>query len=603
MGKKRQAYQRSLREIPSLKELMITSEALYGDKEAFQIKSEKGGPYRTITYRQWRRDVEALGTQLMEALPEGAKIAIIGDNCYQWVCAYFAIVNANFVAVPLDKELTEEEIRHLLETADCRGAFYTSKYKGYFTDPHLALKVRLDFYQPLPQEYPLSQEYEVMREQPEPLGEEKSFYQMVALGEEEIRQGNRRFIDWKVDPERLSVILFTSGTTGTAKGVMLCHRNIASNIYAASRLIKMYPQDSCLSILPIHHTLESTIGIMYMLYNGACIAFCEGLRYVSKNMEECRPTAVLLVPLIMETIYKRIWKQAEKTGKAALLKKSIRLSNHLRGYHINASRVIFRSVHEKLGGRLRMVVTGAASSDPRVCRGFMDFGITVIHGYGLTECAPLVSGCPDDSRDNYKKAGSVGPVISGGELKILKPDQDGIGEILYRGPNVMLGYFGQEEMTRQVLDEKGWFHTGDLGFLDPEGWLYLTGREKNVIVTKTGKNIYPEELEMVLNRDPYIEESLVYGRQEEEDTVVSAMVRPDYEAISEDFGQDVSQEDIQKLLKERIKELNMSLAVYKRIRDVTIRREDFVKTTTKKIRRFENLKEEEGQAKAEGEIG
>jgi long-chain acyl-CoA synthetase len=387
----------------------------------------------------------------------------------------------------------------------------------------------------------------------------------------------------------MKAILFTSGTTDAAKGVMLSHSNLVSCVMDTCRIVEITPEDRTLSILPIHHTFESTMGLHLVLYRGGSIAFFEGLKYINRNLEEAQATVLIGVPLIFESIYDKIWKQAEKTGKAGMLRKAIRLNKTLKAVGINASRKLFKSIHEKFGGKLRMMVCGAAAVDPNVLRGFEDFGIRMLQGYGLTECSPLVAGTPDYS-NNYKKAGSVGPSVPSGEIKIIDKDEDGIGEIIFKGPNVMLGYYNMPDKTAEVLKD-GWFYTGDLGFLDNEGWLYITGRKKNVIVTKTGKNIYPEEVEYYINKNKYIRESLVHESFDEEndDTQVSAQIRPDYDVIYEEFGESFGEEEVRSLIKKVISEINEKLPIYKRVRNIAVRRDEFIKTTTKKIQRHKNI--------------
>jgi len=354
----------------------------------------------------------------------------------------------------------------------------------------------------------------------------------------------------------MKILLFTSGTTDAAKGVMLSHRNIVSNIMDTCKIAYITPEDRTLSILPIHHTFESTMGMLLICYRGASAAFYEGLKYVNKNLVEAQATVLIGVPLIFESIYDKIWKQAEKSGKAKVLRQAINLNRILKSMGIDSSKKLFKSIHEKFGGKLRLLITGAAGIDPNVLRGFEDFGFKMMQGYGLTECSPLVSGAPDFC-NRYKKAGSVGPSVASGEIRIEDKDEDGIGEIVFKGPNVMLGYYRMPERTKEVLKD-GWFYTGDLGFLDEEGWLYITGRKKNVIVTKTGKNIYPEEVEYYINTNKYIQESLVHGVFDEqtEDTLVSAQVRPDYDVIYEEFGNGFGDEEVHSLIKRVIADIN-----------------------------------------------
>jgi long-chain acyl-CoA synthetase len=387
------------------------------------------------------------------------------------------------------------------------------------------------------------------------------------------------------------MLLFTSGTTGNARGVMLSHRNIATNIMDICKIVKVYPKDRALSILPIHHTFESTVGIGTVLFSGASTAFYEGLKYVSKNFKEAKASVLVAVPLIVESMYRKILKEAARTKRTKVLNFGIKLNKTFEAMGVDLKKRIFSSVYKQFGGNLRMVVSGAAAVDPKVIRGFEDLGIKMLQGYGLTECSPLVSGTPD-FENTYKKAGSVGTVVSSGDLRIIDKDKEGIGEIIYKGPSVMLGYYKDEEATNEAIQD-GWFHTGDLGFMDGSGWLYITGRKKNVIVTKTGKNIYPEEIEAYFQNSKYIGEILIYGTQDgdapDADTIVAAQIRPNMEVINKELGDDVEDEAVYDLIKKTVSGMNMELPNYKRIRNMAVRKEEFEKTTTKKIKRHKNI--------------
>lgn len=579
-----EAYQyHSVREIVTLKQMIEESAGLFADRPAFLVKKEKGAPYSEIKYKQLAHDIDALGTKLLDMGLAGEKIAVIGQNCYEWVVTYYAVANGTGIIVPLDKELSEEEIHTLLKIADCKAVFFTKEYGKYVENYDIPFKIEMKVYGDR------TDETEALPERQD--GEPLCWEHLVSEGEKLLTQGNDKFTNAKIDPDAMSILLFTSGTTEAAKGVMISHRNIASNVMATCKIAYVTPEDRTLSILPIHHTFESTMGMSLVLYRGASTAFGEGLRYVVKNMCESQVTVLIGVPLIFESMYEKIWKQAEKSGQAAILKKGIKLNRTLSAMGIHAHKRIFKSIYEKFGGRLRLLITGAAGIDPKVFRGFEDLGFTMMQGYGLTECAPLVAAAPDFT-NRYKKAGSIGPVIPGGEMCIDEPDADGIGEILYKGENVMLGYYKMPEKTAEALKD-GWFHTGDLGFLDPDGWLYITGRRKNVIVTKTGKNIYPEEVEMYLDRSRYIQESLVYGLEQDDDTLVSAQIRPAYDIIFEELGEDYRGKDekIYALIKEAVQDVNEKLPIYKRVRNFTVRTDEFVKTTTQKIKRFKNLEQ------------
>ncbi len=560
----------SVRQTMTLKDMWLTGVELYGDKPAFCVKEERGGAYRDVTYEQALEDINAVGTYLLEHGLKGEKIAVMGSNCYQWMVAYFAVTLGAGVVVPLDKEATQGEIHNLLKKAQCKALFYTDDWESKVEDAPVEHLYRMNVYE-----------------------EENDSYlpnhirNMIVRGKISMEDGDRSFLDLVVDPHEEASILFTSGTTGNPKGVMLSNRNITHVLEATSKIVKLRDDDKALSILPIHHTFESTIGIMVVLFQGGAIAFFEGLKYVLKNIQESKASILVGVPLIVESIYDKIWKQAEKTGKAGMLRKAIKLNRTLTDLGIDKRRTIFKSVYKNFGGNLRLIICGAAALQPTTVRGFMDLGFDLSQGYGLTETAPLLTGVPDfEMAAAYMKAGSCGPVIPGGEMQIINPDESGIGEIIYRGDNVMLGYYEMEEETADVIKD-GWFHTGDLGFVDESGWLYITGRSKNVIVTKTGKNIYPEELEALVNSLDGVKDSLVYGREEDggQDIIVAVQIIPDRDELP--VG--ISPEELDQKFREEISNLNMDLPSYKRIRNIVIREEDFVRTTTKKIKRQDNL--------------
>lgn len=557
------------RNVTDLKDMLNQSVSLYGKNPAFLQKVEKAGDYKEINYLKFMSDMNSLGTKLLDMGLKGQNIAIIGPNCYHFVLAYYAIVCGVGVAVPLDKELSPHEINNLIKQADCKAIFYTEDFKD-----------SIDF-------SIVDHKFE-MKQYPK---ETCDMDILIRSGKSLINDGDTTFVTSKIDPNSMCAILFTSGTTGNAKGVMINHHNIVSNIMDICRIVKVYPEDRSLSLLPIHHTFESTIGISTMLYAGGSVAFYEGLKYVSKNFKEAKATILVAVPLIVESIYNKIHKEAAKQKKTKILEFGINLNKTLKAVGIDLKKQLFKSVYKQFGGRLRLVVVGAAAMDPNVVRGFEDLGIRMVQGYGLTECSPLVTGTPD-FENTYRKAGSVGPVVISGELKIINKDDEDIGEIIYKGPNVMLGYYNNKEETQKVLKD-GWFHTGDLGFVDDKGWLYITGRSKNVIVTKTGKNIYPEEIEAFFLGSKYIQEILVYGATDEDvpdsDTIVAAQIRPNLEVIHEEYGKDYSDEQISALIKKTVSAMNMELPNYKRVRNMMIREDEFEKTTTKKIKRHQNV--------------
>ncbi len=576
-----------VREITDLKDLINSSTKIYGTKTAYMAKKEKGGEYFDISYNKLKADIDALGTTLIDMGLEDEKIAIIGTNSYQWVVAYFAAVNGVGTVVPLDKELKKDEIDNLIKRAGCKAVFYSEEYKQTFEEIDVEHKFLINGY-----------------ENDEDEGIENTLKFLVKEGYHLIETGNLSYIEKEIDPEVMKIILFTSGTTGVAKGVMLSHKNIVATILGISGLIRLREDDRALSLLPIHHTFESTITIMAFLYQGVSTAFYEGLKYVLKNIQESKATCFVGVPLIVESLYNRIWAQAKKTKKDKALKVAIKAHKAALSVGIDKRKTIFKSIYNNFGGEFRAVFSGAAALNPSTLRGFMDLGFVVLQGYGLTECAPVVTGTPM-WENIYGHAGSCGKVITGGELRIDNPDEHGIGEICYKGDNVMLGYYEMPEETDKVIKD-GWFFTGDLGFVDEDGWLYITGRQKNVIVTRTGKNIYPEELETIVNKVEYVSESMVYAMEEGiNDTEVWAQIYPDYEKIKEELEIDIFEENISSLVKDgrkreifkmldqSIKDVNENLAVYKRIKNIVVRENDFVRTTTKKIKRKESIKEYE----------
>ncbi len=383
----------------------------------------------------------------------------------------------------------------------------------------------------------------------------------------------------------MNILLFTSATTDKSKAVMLSHNNLCKNLHSHEFNDKYHTNGYLPVSTSSHHTYENTCGFLCPIYRGASVAFCEGLRHIPKNLQESKATVMLGVPLIFEAIYRRIWDQAAKSGLDKKLKTGIRISNILRTFGIDITKKLFAAVHNNFGGNLRLFISGAAGIDPKVAKGFRELGLFFIQGYGLTECSPIVALNRDvDFRDD-----SAGLPLPGLDVRIDSPNAEGIGEIIVKGESVMLGYYENEEATAKVLKE-GWFYTGDLGYIDNEKFVYITGRKKNVIVTKNGKNIYPEEIETLLGRSPYILESLVYGKVEEgsNENVVAATIVPNVEAIKEaNEGREPSSDEIYSFVQKEVKAINKGLVTYKYIKEFNIRMEEFAKTTSKKIKRYQ----------------
>ncbi len=591
-----------IREIDSLKDMLDTSVELFRDNPAYWIKHKRGGEYLPITYDLLKHDVDALGTRILSMGLLEKPVAIMGVNSYEWIATYIAVVNGGGVVVPIDKELTTPEIENLLKAGGCETIFCTTgevkKLKGIDVIKTLGV---MEFYgdRISKTEAPVTGISDISKYGDAVPGAKTYIWRdLLAEGEKMVASGDRSHIDMKIDPDKMIAILFTSGTTGVPKGVMLSHRNIARNIMDICRICEVLETDKTLSLLPIHHTYECNLGCLLVLYRGASTAFCEGMKYISQNMKEAQNTFIIVVPRVLEMIYGKMRKEIRKQGKEKVFNLAMKVNHRLRGVGLDMSRRLFKQILDQLGGKLRVVITGAAAIQPEVFRAFEDFGVTVLQGYGMTECAPLISGTPMSApKERYRKAGSVGATVEQGEVKIVDPDESGIGEVMFRGPNVMLGYYNMPEETAATIEEDGFMHTGDLGFMDHEGWIYLTGRKKNVIVTRTGENVYPEEIEEIINANPVVEECMVFPYKVDGEETVAVQILPDMEHVREKLGmgddagiaEDPPFETIQEMMQELIKDINQGLAVYKRIRSVFVRREDFVRTTTRKIKRQENM--------------
>ena len=542
-------------QIRDLRDMLWQSVEKHGDKALFL--SKKDGVYVPTSYNTYGENVTALGEALLGRGLGGKRIGVIGENRYEWCLTYMATVCGVGVIVPLDKELPEIEILQLVETAELDAIFYSPQKKDAVEKAPIANKFNMETDLPA----------------------------LLEEGRARIAAGSTAFRDAEIDPEAMQILLFTSGTTSQAKAVMLCHRNIAVNLMAMCSMLYIDPSDVFLSVLPLHHTYECTCGFLCQVYRGTTVAFAEGLRYITKNMAESKTTVMLGVPLLLETMYNKVWKQAEKSGRANKLRMGIKISRALLKVGIDKRRTLFKDIHAALGGNLRLLIAGAAAIDPQVAAGLRDFGIEAVQGYGLTECAPIAA----LNRDcNYRDA-AAGLPLPGVDIRIDSPDHDGIGEIVIRGQNVMLGYYNNPAATEEVLRD-GWFYSGDYGYIDKDGFVYITGRKKNVIVTKNGKNIFPEEIETYLNRAPIVAESMVYGEKTaDDDSVICVQVLPDTEAANTILGEGYTKEALQKAVEAAVKEVNDRLAGYKRVSRVVLREDAFEKTTTKKIKRFAEM--------------
>lgn len=558
-----------VRKISDLRDMLISSSELFGDKAAFLHKPKGTDKYIPISYKQYKSDVDAFGTALISLGLMGKRIALISETRYEWVTAYLSTVNGVGVTVPLDKELPADEIRSLFTRSESTAVIFSNSTK----EKVLAAAQGVDSLKIL-----------INMDDEEPDSKILSFSTLLKNGHELVDTGDRSFLDAEIDVEAMSMLLFTSGTTEQSKAVMLSHQNVAANLMAMCSMLYIGPDDIFLSILPIHHTYECTCGFLCQMYRGTTVAFCEGLRHIQKNLKECHATVMLGVPLIFEAMYKRIWDQVAKNPDTMKkLKFAIKLNNFLKVFKIDLSKKLFAALHDNFGGNLRLFISGAAGIDPNIAKGFRDLGISLVQGYGLTECAPIAA----LNRDVDFKDDAAGLPLPGLTMEVVDKNSDGIGEVRVKGPNVMLGYYKNEEATRAVLKD-GWFYTGDLGFMDEDGFVHLTGRKKNVIVTKNGKNIFPEEIETLLNRSPYVLESMVVGKESKDagELTVHAVIVPNQENVAAELGENAPEEKVQSLFDNVIKEVNHQLVLYKYIKSFTLRETEFVKTTTKKVKRY-----------------
>lgn len=566
------------RPITDIKHMLETGAELYGDNVAFMQKDNNNDPYRKILFREALADVNGLGTALIAKGLKDKRIAVIGDNCYQWATSYLAAVCGTGVVVPLDKELSADELKQLVIRADVECVIFQSKFEDMFkkmmADGDTGLRMLVNF------------------TSEENTDDVYSWAQLKEEGKKLIEEGNREFVDAEIDNEAMSIILFTSGTTGKSKGVMLCHKNIAADLMISPTVFKVYPDDIFFSVLPLHHTYECTCSFLMPLYKGAAIAYCQGLKYITKNLAEAKPTMFLGVPAIFEKLYSTIWKNVKKQGKEDLLKKVIKINRKTKKVGIDIGKIFFKQITSVFGGRMRCLICGGAAISPEVLDGIRDFGILALQGYGLTECAPMGALNPDTAPNSA----SIGVRFPGADLKVVDINEEGIGEICVYGDNIMLGYMDMPEETAAVIDSEGWFHTGDMGYMDDRGYAYITGRKKNVIITKNGKNVYPEELEYQLSLVPFVEESFVFEGEStgDKDTTIVASIKLDGEAVEEVLGAEYTEEQVKELIWKEVDKINADAPFYRTIKKVIIRKSDFIKSSSKKLIRFaeDNKKED-----------
>lgn len=582
-------------EVTNFKDMLYNSAENFKSRTAFKLKDENG-KIVSITYEEFKNDVVYLGTDLIKRGFLNKKIAVIGKNSYKWCVSYLAASIVGIV-VPIDKELHSDDVINFMNVSETACILGDSKNLSSVIDDIDKLNhketvfISFDRIDISVFDNNEKNDSNIFNRAGLKISDNILYFDNIKIiGKDSYINGFHDFDNIKIDPDELRILLFTSGTTGNAKGVCLSQRNICSNILSTYGIVKVKRSDLFFSVLPLHHTYECTLGFLLPIYSGASIAHCEGLRYIAKNMAEFHPSVILCVPLLLEKLHKNIVRNMNKSLPEKYRKEN-QDENPFDNLPLIMKKIVKTKVKNTLGGRLRVFIVGAASANPAILSDFRKLKLNTLQGYGLTECSPLVAG----NTDFFQKDDSAGLPIPNVEYKIDSPNKDGIGEIIVKGPNVMLGYYNNPEATANSIKD-GWFYTGDLGKIDENGYLYITGRCKSVIVTKNGKNIYPEEVEYYLNDNPLISEALVQGIQDDynDETYVKAQIYPNLEAISEYLKSSVpTKQEIKKIISDVVSNVNSKLPNYKHIKGFIIRDKEFEKTTTQKVKRYgENMKYE-----------
>jgi len=562
----------------TVKEFFMLSAEKYANESCILEKPNHKEPYKVTTYKEFKDDVISLGTALTNKLGlKDKRVVIIGETQYGWYVSYMSMLCGVGIAVPADRELPLNELENVIKRSRASAIIYSQKKAD---DVKKLKEKNLDI------EYYIEMKSDKALE-----GKDVGLEFLISEGKRMVQSGDNSFEKIEIEPDEFKVLIFTSGTTSNSKGVMLSNRNLAENINAVTAYVRLYPSDRLFSVLPLHHCYESTIGFLYPMSQGASVAVCEGLRYIVPNIQEAHPTAILTVPLLAENLHKKINEKIVKGGKAGMVSAMITVTNLLKNAGIDIKRKVFKEIYDNLGGKLRIIVSAAAPIEKATGEWLENIGITFLQGYGLTETAPISALTPDYATN----IGSCGKPIIQADIKINEPNENGEGEVFIKTPTLMLGYYEDEEETKKAIDEDGYFHSGDIGYMDENGYIYLTGRSKNVIVTQNGKNIYPEEIEGMLDKVDEIKESLVYGKKaeanskkDEKELIITARVIPDYDKIKELHG-DLSEEEIKDIIWKKIKEVNKKLTSYKAIKDMEIKEGEFEKTSTMKIKRYKEL--------------
>lgn len=562
-----------VQEFKDIKELIYNSAKTYANNIAFVVKHQEGKnkTYENITYKMLLEQINALGTKLYSMGLKNKRIAILGRNRYEWTLGHLTSLLGGITSVPLDKDLQVDELENSLIRSKADAIYFDEKYIEKIEEIKNRNNTNV-------------KEYICMSK----IAGYDDIHTLKEEGQKLLEEGNKEYISAKIDENAMNILLFTSGTTSKSKAVMLSQKNIASNVYAMQRVEDIRSTDSNLAFLPMHHIFGSTCLIV-MLASGVRTSFPDGLRYVAQNLKEYEVSLFVGVPLLVEAIYNKVVKEIDKQGKTKLIKNAIRVSNFLLKLHIDIRRKLFKPIIDQLGGKMRFVISGGAPLDPKIQKGFIDLGINVAQGYGLTETSPVIA-----AENMYKsRIGSIGVPMENVTVEIVNKDDNGIGELRAKGPNVMLGYYENDEETNKVLKD-GWFYTGDLGYIDKDGFIFITGRQKNMIVLKNGKKIFPEEIETLVNRIDLVEECMVFGMPDEvdkNDVKLSVKVVYNKDEVNQKYG-DISFDEIRDIIWDRIKnEVNTTVPRYKHIMNMILTDKELIKTTTKKVKRNEELKE------------
>ena len=554
--------------INDLKDMLNKTEKLYADKSAYKIKVEEG-KYQIYTHKEVREMINNLGTALINLGLKGKRIAVIGENRYEWEIAYLSIVCGTGIVVPLDKSLPANELELLIERSDIEAIFYTKKYSDIIQNIRYSEKNKLKHLISMDND----ENFEGIYSQKE----------LIREGKKLIEEGNKEFLNAQINPKEMSIMLFTSGTTSKSKVVALSHENICTNLMDIGSVLDVTQEDVFLSVLPIHHVFECTVGFLFSLYKGAETVFCDGLRHIVENLNEYHVTVMACVPGIYERIFMMIRKKLEKQGK---LEKILENEEKYKNFSMQKKKEVFKEIHDMLGGKIKLLISGAAALDKTIEERYRLLGLNLVQGYGLTETSPVVA---VGTNKNYK-LGSIGKTVPSVEAKLVNVNNEGIGELVVRGSSVMLGYYEDEKANKKSL-QNGWFYTGDLAKIDEEGYIFICGRKKSVIVLKNGKNIFPEEMENLVNKIEGIKESFIFGKiQSNDENNIKINVKIVFDRnVIKDVYKVKKDEDIYKVLSKKIKEVNQTMPSYKAIRGMILTEEPLIKTTTNKIKRQENL--------------